>query len=70
MGDTDFNLEDIEKKTGELNELENQLNLLFVETLIQINNLLEPEQRLTFLYKLSQNWFFIDKGRNDSKSKR
>ena len=61
MSDTEFNLEDIEKKTKELNERENQLNLLFVDTLIRINDLLEPEQRLNFLYKLSQNWFFINK---------
>lgn len=61
MSDTEFNLEDIEKKTKELNEQENQLNLLFVDTLIRINDLLEPEQRLNFLYKLSQNWFFINK---------
>jgi len=61
MADTEFNLEDIEKKTKELNERENQLNLLFVDTLIRINALLEPEQRLNFLYKLSQNWFFINK---------
>ncbi len=61
MSDTEFNLEDIEKKTEELNERENQLNLLFVDTLIRINAILEPEQRLNFLYKLSQNWFFINK---------
>jgi Spy/CpxP family protein refolding chaperone len=61
MGETEFNLEDIEKKTKELNERENQLNLLFVDTLIRINALLEPGQRLNFLYKLSQNWFFINK---------
>jgi Spy/CpxP family protein refolding chaperone len=61
MSETEFNLEDIEKKTEELNERENQLNLLFVDTLIRINDLLEPGQRLNFLYKLSQNWFFINK---------
>ena len=61
MSDTEFNLDDIEKKTEELNKLENELNLQFVDILIQVNALLEPEQRLNFLYKLSQNWFFIDK---------
>jgi Spy/CpxP family protein refolding chaperone len=61
MSDTEFNLEDIEKKTKELNERENQLNLLYVDTLIRISDLLEPEQRLNFLYKLSPNWFFINK---------
>ncbi len=61
MGDTEFNVEDIEKKTGELNKSENELNMLFVDTLIQVTALLEPEQRLDFLYKLSQDWFFINK---------
>ena len=60
MSDTEFNLDDIEKKTRELNERENQFNLLFVDTLIQINALLEPGQRLNFLYQLGQDWFFID----------
>jgi len=60
MSDTEFNLDDIEKKTKELNERENQFNFLFVDTLIRINDLLEPGQRLNFLYKLSQDWFFID----------
>jgi Spy/CpxP family protein refolding chaperone len=59
MSDTDFNLQDIESKTQQLNKLENELNLLFVDALIQVNTLLEPRQRLNFLYKLSKNWFFI-----------
>jgi Spy/CpxP family protein refolding chaperone len=61
MSDTEFNLEDIEKKTEELNQLENQLNVQFVDVLIRINAILEAEQRLNFLYKLSQNWFFSKK---------
>lgn len=61
LGETEFNLEDIENKTGELSRLENQLNLVFVQALMQINALLEPEQRLKFLYKLSRNWFFIER---------
>lgn len=61
MSETEFNPDDIEAKTKELNRLENELNVLFVEALIQINALLEPEQRLKFLYRLSRNWFFIEK---------
>jgi Spy/CpxP family protein refolding chaperone len=61
MSGTETNLPDIEEKTNQLNHLENRLNMLFVEALIQINSLLEPEQRLKLLYKLSQNWFFIHK---------
>jgi Spy/CpxP family protein refolding chaperone len=61
MSETEFNPDDIETKTKELNRLENELNVLFVEALIQINALLEPEQRLNLLYRLSRNWFFIEK---------
>lgn len=61
MSETESNPDDIDTKTKELNRLENELNVLFVEALIQINALLEPEQRLKFLYRLSKNWFFIEK---------
>jgi Spy/CpxP family protein refolding chaperone len=62
LSDSEFNPEEIEKKTGELNQLENRLNLIFVDALVQINNILDSKQRLKFLLKLSKNWFFI-KGR-------
>jgi Spy/CpxP family protein refolding chaperone len=45
--------------TGELNQLENQLNQDFIATLLQINEILEPGQRLNLLYRLSRNWFFL-----------
>jgi Spy/CpxP family protein refolding chaperone len=61
LGDPEFDPEIITTRTNELNKLENELNLLFVDNLVQINALLEPEQRLNFLYKVSRNWFFIDK---------
>lgn len=61
LGDPEFDPDIIAARTRELNQLENELNLLFVDNLVQINALLEPEQRLHFLYKLSKNWFFIDK---------
>lgn len=61
LGDPEFDPESITARTNKLNELENELNLLFVDTLIQINAILNTEQRLNFLYKLSKNWFFLDK---------
>jgi Spy/CpxP family protein refolding chaperone len=61
LGETEFNVEDIESKTKLLNRLESELNLLFVESLMRINALLEPEQRLSFLYEIGRNWFFIAK---------
>lgn len=62
MGETDFNPQEIETKTNQLNLLENKVNHLFVESLMQTNALLEPEQRLKFLYNISRNWFFIRRG--------
>jgi len=61
LGDPEFNLELLEEKTNELNDLENQLNHSFVETLIQMNTILDSQQRLNFLYQLSKNWFFLKK---------
>jgi hypothetical protein len=56
--DIDFQL--LNTKTQELNEYENQMNNSFVEILVKINNLLDEKQRLSFLFKLSQNWFFME----------
>lgn len=56
--DVDFQL--LNAKTQELNEYENLMNATFVEILVRINNLLDERQRLSFLFKLSQNWFFME----------
>jgi Spy/CpxP family protein refolding chaperone len=64
MNDIEFNPEDIETRTAELNQLENQLNLSFVEALIQINHILDSKQRMEFLLRLSRNWFFMNRGRH------
>ncbi len=52
--------EKIAKKTEELNGLENQLNRDFIAALLKINDVLEPEQRLSMICGLSRNWFFFD----------
>lgn len=70
LGDPEFDPQTITKLTGELNKLENQLNLLFVDSLIRTNALLDPDQRLRFLYHLSKDWFFLDKGRPFRKESR
>lgn len=59
LSDPECDFNQLKNKTNELNEYENQMNNLFVETLIRINNLLDPKQRLSLLLKLSENWFFI-----------
>lgn len=61
LGVPELNLENIKTKIDELNELENRLNLDFVDTLVRITNILDAKQRLDFLYKLSENWFFIQR---------
>lgn len=60
LGDPEFDPARITARGKELNELHAKLNLFFVETLIQVNAQLEPQQRLNFLYKLSRNWFFLN----------
>ena len=67
LGDSEFSLENLENRASELNVLENQLNLIFVDTLVQINGILDSKQRIDFLYRLSKNWFFIE---NDSKGEK
>lgn len=59
LSDAEFNPTEIDNKTAELNQLENQLNLIFVDALVQVNNILDSQQRLNFLLYLSRNWFFM-----------
>lgn len=63
LGDPASNLENIKTKIDELNKLENRLNLEFVDTMVRVTNILDSKQRLDFLYKLSENWFFIQRRR-------
>ena len=49
----------VNSQNEELNGLENQLNRDFIATLLKINEILEPGQRLNLLYRLSRNWFFL-----------
>jgi len=52
----------IAQRTEELNQLENQLNRDFIAALLKISDVLEPEQRLNMVYRLSRNWFFFNRG--------
>ncbi len=60
LGNPDSNPDTIKIKTAELNQLESQLNDAFINILQQISDLLDPGQRLNLLYRLGQNWFFIN----------
>jgi len=59
LGNPDCDPKTVNDLTGELNQLENQLNSRFIATLLEINEILEPSQRLNLLYRLSRNWFFL-----------
>jgi Spy/CpxP family protein refolding chaperone len=59
LGHPDCDPKTVNSLAGELNQLENQLNSDFIATLLQINEILEPSQRLNLLYRLSRNWFFL-----------
>jgi Spy/CpxP family protein refolding chaperone len=61
MSNPDYDPEILRKKTDELNQLENEMNHLFIDTLIQANNLLHPDQRLSFMVGLGKNWFRFKK---------
>jgi Spy/CpxP family protein refolding chaperone len=59
MGNPACDSQKVNKLTIELNQLENQLNHDFIAALLKINEILEPSQRLSLLYSLSRNWFFL-----------
>jgi Spy/CpxP family protein refolding chaperone len=59
LGNPDCDPKKVNSLAGELNQLENQLNIDFIATLLNINEILEPSQRLNLLYRLSRNWFFL-----------
>ncbi len=59
LGQPHGDREKIAARIEDLNGLENQLNRDFIAALLQISDILEPEQRLDMLYRLSRNWFFF-----------
>jgi Spy/CpxP family protein refolding chaperone len=62
LGDPEFNSEKLTTRVEELNELENRLNLAFIDTIIEVSGILNSSQRIDFLLKLSRNWFFVENG--------
>ncbi len=64
LGAPEFDPEVVTTYAEELNELENQLNLQFVENLVQVSAVLDPDQRLQFLYRMSRSWFFLDRAKS------
>lgn len=70
LGDPEFEPADITARAKELNKLYNELNLLFVDTLMRINSHLDSEQRLKFLIRLSEDWFFLNRQLRRERHKR
>jgi len=58
LGDPEFTIENVKKKIDELNDIENELNYSFMDTLIEISSVIGQNQWLKFLYNLSEKWFF------------
>ncbi len=59
LGKPDFDINSINSIVEELNQTENTLNKDFINTIIKICHILNLEQKIEFLYKLSKNWFFL-----------
>jgi uncharacterized membrane protein len=60
LGNPGYDVNQIREKTGELNQIESQLNDRFIDTLLEISDALAIKQRLRLLYQLSTNWYFFD----------
>lgn len=60
LGNPGYDVNQIREKTGELNQIESQLNDRFIDTLVEISDALTIKQRLRLLYQLSTNWYFFD----------
>jgi uncharacterized membrane protein len=58
LGNPSYKTENLEDEILSLNEIEGQMNIEFVSTLLEIGNVLDREQWIKFLYNLSQSWFF------------
>jgi len=50
---------EVDRCVHELNELENKLNELYVNVIINISEVLDPDQRLMLLYNLSREWYAL-----------
>jgi len=59
LANPDFDIDALRKDTEALNEIENGLNLYFVESLGKISMIMNSEQRIKLLLKFSKYWFFL-----------
>jgi len=59
LSQPDYDPDMLREKIEALNQLESKMNHAFVETLVQISDQLNSQQRLAFMVSLGKNWFFI-----------
>ncbi len=57
IANPEYDLNQVRLLVTELNEIENRLNELYVNAIISIGEILDPEQRLMLLYRLSMDWY-------------
>ncbi len=57
LGRPDYDADTVRTMVGELNELEKALNQRFADLLLQAGGVLDSQQRLRLLYRLSREWF-------------
>lgn len=57
IANPEYDLNQVRLLVAELNEIENRLNELYVNAIISIGEILDPEQRLMLLYRLSMDWY-------------
>ena len=62
LGGAALDRERIAARIEELNALEAQLNRDFIAALLRVADVLDPEQRLDMIYRLSRRWFFLGPG--------
>ncbi len=58
MGNPEFTSESVKSKIQELNKIENEMNDVFIDTLVDISSAISQKNWLKFLYNLSRSWFF------------
>ncbi len=71
LGNPEFSIENLKTVTTELNQIENQFNLFFVQSIGKMSAVMNTEQRIKLLLKFSRYWFFLkDLGNASGKEQR
>lgn len=63
IGNPDYLPDTVREKVKALNALENRLNDAFMEMLLQVSEVLDPEQRLVLISRLGEDWYSFQRRR-------